>query len=70
MSRPKKITVTVDELPAYSRDALLTIQEVAQALRCSVRTVERADLPTIYVGRHTRRFHWGTVIDTLVSKAA
>jgi hypothetical protein len=53
----------------YPRDVLLTIEEVAAALRVGVRTVERMDLPTVYCGRRTRRYVWGQVLDTLTERA-
>lgn len=35
----------------YHRDAVLTVSQVARGLGISVRSVERADLPMIYIGR-------------------
>jgi hypothetical protein len=55
---------------AHSRESVLTIKEVAAALRVSVRTVERSDLPTVYLGGRTRRYVWGQVLDVLTSRAA
>lgn len=52
----------------YSRDAILTIEQVARALSISVRSVERADLPTFYVGR-LRRYLWGKVLDTIEGRS-
>ena len=67
----KREVPSLDQVPQYSREALLTIEEVAQALRCSVRMVERCDLPTIYIGKgKLRRFCWGDVFDTLRGRAA
>jgi len=60
---------TMAEPITYSRDALVTIEEVAAALRVSVRQVERLDLPTIYCGRRTRRYLWSSVLDTLSERA-
>lgn len=54
----------------YARDAVLTIDEVAKGLGVSVRTVERMDLPTIYLGKRTKRFLWGQILDTLAARAA
>lgn len=54
----------------YPRDAVLTIRQVAEALGVSTRTVERIDLPTIYLGKRTKRFIWGQVLDALAGKAA
>ncbi|HXT48475.1 MAG TPA: hypothetical protein VN717_07520 [Gemmatimonadaceae bacterium] len=48
----------------YDRNAILTIEQVARGLSISVRSVERADLPTFYVGR-LRRYLWGKVLDTI-----
>jgi hypothetical protein len=53
----------------YPRDAVVTIHEVAAALRVSVRTVERMDLPTVYCGRKTRRYMWGQLLDVLAERA-
>jgi hypothetical protein len=52
----------------YPRDAILTIDEVAKALRVSANTVRRMDLPTIYVGRQPR-YLWSMVLDTLAKRA-
>ena len=49
----------------FPRDAVLTIEQVAAGLGVSTRTVERLDLPTWYLGRRTRRYLWGTVLDCL-----
>ena len=54
----------------YPRDAVLTVKQLAEALGVSVRTVERMDIPTIYLGKRTRRFIWGQVLDALAGKAA
>lgn len=53
----------------YPRDSILTTQQVARALAVSVRTVERLDLPTVYLGGRLKRFLWGRVLDTLDSRA-
>lgn len=54
----------------FPRDSVLTVRDVAQALGVSVRTIERMDLPTIYLGKRTRRFLWGQVLDALAGRAA
>lgn len=53
-----------------SRDAVLTIDELASALKTSVRQIERMDLPTIYLGPRTKRFIYGQVLDVLAERAA
>lgn len=58
------------DVPQFPREAILTIEEVAQALRCSVDTVERADFKCVYLGNRTRRFIWGQVLDALAERAA
>jgi hypothetical protein len=60
---------TMSEPITYPRDAVVTIDEVAAALRVSVRTVERMDLPTVYCGRKTRRYVWGQLLDAFVERA-
>ncbi len=57
-------------LVTFPREAVLTIEQVAAGLGVSTRTVERADLPTIYLGTRTRRFLWGQVLDALAERAA
>jgi hypothetical protein len=52
----------------YDRNAVLTIQQVARGLSISVRSVERADLPTVYIGR-LRRYVWGRVLDTITERS-
>lgn len=52
----------------YSRDAVVTIDEVAAALRVSVPTVRRANFPTIYVGRQPR-YLWSMILDVLAERA-
>jgi hypothetical protein len=53
----------------FPRDAVLTIDEVAAALRVSVPTVRRMDLPTVYCTPRTPRYVWGKVLDVLAERA-
>jgi hypothetical protein len=55
---------------SYPRDTVLTLQEVAAALRVSPRTVERAGLPVAHIGPQTPRYVWGQVIDELAKRAS
>jgi hypothetical protein len=59
----------VSEPITYPRDAVVTIDEVAAALRVSIHTVRRMDLPTVYVGRQPR-YLWGQLLDHLAEIAA
>jgi hypothetical protein len=59
----------VSEPITYPRDAVVTIDEVAAALRVSIHTVRRMDLPTIYIGRQSR-YLWGQLLDHLAEIAA
>jgi hypothetical protein len=52
----------------YPRDAVVTIAEVAAALRVSVRQIQRMDFPTFYIGR-SPRFLWGSVLDVIAERA-
>ena len=61
---------TVREPIVYSRDAIVSIAQVAAGLGVSVRTVERMDLPTIYIAGRTKRFLWGQILDVLAERAA
>lgn len=54
---------------AYPREAVLDIEQLAAGLGVSVPSAEKADLPTVYIGR-LRRFVWGQVLDTLMERAA
>ena len=69
MTRARTELVPIEELPQYSREAMLTVDEVAKVLRISTRQVERLDLPTVYLGR-ARRYIWGQVFEALASRAA
>lgn len=54
----------------YDRDAVLTITQLAEVLQVSVRTIERMDLPTVYIGRgKLRRYIFGQIIETLTARA-
>jgi len=53
----------------YERDEVLTIEQLAEALSVSIRTIERSDLPTIYFGKRTRRYIYGQVLDVLAKRA-
>lgn len=53
----------------YPRDAIVTVEQVAAALQVSVKTVDRMDLPTVYIGRRMRRYLWGKVLDVLAERA-
>lgn len=54
----------------FAPDRVMTISELADALRCSVSTIKRMDLPTVYLGRHTKRYIWGQVLEVLKERAA
>jgi hypothetical protein len=60
---------TMTEPITYSRNAVVTINEVAAALRVSVPTVRRMDLPTVYCTPRTPRYLWGQVLDVLAERA-
>jgi len=62
--------LTMPDPITYPRDTLLTIDEIAAALRVSVRTIERMDLPTVYCGPKNRRYLWGQILDVLRERAA
>lgn len=53
----------------YALDAVLTGEQLAEALGCSVRTVRRSDLPACYVGKRTKRYVWGRVLEALAERA-
>src|SRR6185312_4296248 len=50
---------------SFPPDAVLDVGHVAAALGVSPRTVERLDLPCIYLGAHIRRFLWSDVLAAL-----
>lgn len=55
---------------AYPPDAVLTVEQLARALQCSVRSVERMNLPCVYVGPRIKRYVWRRVLDTLAERSA
>jgi hypothetical protein len=54
----------------YPRDAVLNVEQLAAGLGVSVRTVEKMDLPTVYIGPRLKRWIWGDVLDVLRQRAA
>jgi hypothetical protein len=68
MPRGTVIKVRGDVM-VYPRDAVLTKAQVARALSVGPRQVERADLPTVYIGKQTPRYLWGQVLDFLAKRA-
>jgi len=52
------------------RDAVLTIEQLADVLQTTVRQIERSDLPTVYLGKRQRRYIYGQVLDALMGRAA
>ena len=59
---------TLPAVPAL--DAVLTIEQLAEALQTSTRQIEKSDLPTVYLGKRQRRYIYGQVLDALRSRAA
>lgn len=53
---------------AYSRDAVLTLQQLAAALQVEERTVQSMDLPFFMAGKR-QRWVWGQVLDVLAQRA-
>lgn len=70
-------TITRWEIPrrddgtptAYPREAVLSLEETAAALGVHTDTVERAGVPSTYIGRR-RLYVWGQVLDWLTKRAA
>ena len=54
-----------EERLTYSRDAVLSKEDVAAALGVSLRTVDKMDLPFTVIGYRTLRIRWGRVLDIL-----
>lgn len=52
----------------YSRDAVLTMSQLAAALQVEERTVQGMDLPCFYAGKR-QRWIWGQVLDVLAQRA-
>lgn len=46
----------MSEPRAYSPDAILDIGQVAEWLQVSTRTVERLDIPPVFLGTRTKRY--------------
>lgn len=55
---------------AYPPETVLTIEQVAEWLQTSVRSVERLDIPCIYLGTRTRRYLAKVVLKYLEERAA
>jgi hypothetical protein len=54
----------------YPSDAVLTAKEVCDALKISLATLDRINLPTIYIGTRSRRYSWRQVLQTLEGRTA
>lgn len=52
----------------WAVDAVLTTAQVASALGVSVNTVRRSDLPACYIGKRTKRYVWGRVLEALATR--
>jgi hypothetical protein len=61
---------TKREPKAYAPETVLMIEEVAEWLNVSVRTVERYPIKRIPLSDHTRRYLAKHVLEYLESKAA
>ena len=46
----------MSEPRAYSPEAILDIYQVAEWLQVSTRTVERLDIPPVFLGTRTKRY--------------
>jgi len=57
------------EVVTYPLHAVVDIVQLAAALQVSERTIERMDLPTIYIGPRTRRYIMGQVLEALRDRA-
>jgi hypothetical protein len=70
-SRPKTLSSgrRVFPIVTYPRDAVVTSQQVADALHVGVRTVERMNLPFFKVGA-SMRYLWGQLLDHWAKEAA
>lgn len=52
-------------LAQFSRETVLDAEQCADWLGCSVDTLERADVPTAFLGSRTRLYVAGAVLDFL-----
>lgn len=55
---------------SYPPEAVLEIQHVAEWLRVGVRTVERLDIPCVFLGTRTRRYLAKDVLTYLATRSA
>ena len=53
----------------FPREAVLTVEQVAEALQCDVASVGRMDIPVCYPRPRIKRYVWGQVLDNLMRKA-
>ena len=54
----------------YGETDVLDAKQVCEALHISKATLDRLDLPTIYIGKRSRRYSWRQVLATLEGRAA
>lgn len=53
----------------YSETAVLDAKQVCEALQISLATLDRLDLPTVYLGKRSRRYVWRQVLKVLEERA-
>jgi hypothetical protein len=58
------------DVVTYPREAVLNIHQVAAALQVDESSVDRYDLPCVYLSSKKRRWVWGVVLDHLARKSA
>jgi hypothetical protein len=54
----------------HAETDVLDSKEMCDALKVSIATLNRMDLPTVYLGKRSRRWVWGQVLECLKGKAA
>lgn len=65
----KRTTQSLRPVVSYPPETVLTKEQLAEALQCSVAHVERQDFPCVYIGS-LRRYIWRQVLAFLEAKAA
>lgn len=55
---------------AHAPEAILDIEQVAEWLQVSVRTVERLDIPPVFLGTRTKRFLGRDVLNYMEQRKA
>lgn len=70
MKKSADVPCTNTLLLSFPETAVLNIKQVAQWLQISTKSVERLDIPSVFLGTRTKRYLGKDVLDYLAKRRA